>query len=130
MEQILNSVLGSGNRHVQRLAAVSWNGDTSTLNIQWAIDDNFSDALVKRSAMLDIEHMLEAISKNRVSYDYRMIAFSGTFPLTDVYGNSAEEQVVSAIYSRATLAKINWESFITDNIYIIADSVWLSPSFR
>ncbi len=44
----------------------------------------------------------------------------------DEFGNSEDENVVTADYSREAIQKINWDACLTDDVYNVADSVALS----
>ena len=63
-------------------------------------------------------------------YRYSKIEVTGTHSLTDKFGNESDEEVVRARYERATVDKINWDKFRAENIYEIADDVWIHPAFR
>jgi hypothetical protein len=51
--------------------------------------------------------------------------------MTDEYGNSKEEEVATLTYSRATLNRINWQNFNTNNMWNIpiADSADVARAF-
>jgi len=127
-EKTIEKTLGESNRNVKRLSELQYNATNGQLIIKWALNDNLSTGLVKRGAMLDISNVLKYISQNDVPYPYQQVSFYGSFPLVDAFGNSSEQQVVVAYYSKNTIEKIQWDNFITDNIFIIADSVTLHPA--
>lgn len=127
-EKAIERTLGTSNRDVKRLNALQYSASSSQLIIKWAVNDNLSNDMIKRGAMLDIEHVLKYISQNDVPYPYQEVLFYGSFPLVDTLGNSSEEQVVFASYKLATIQAINWDNFLTDNIFVIANSVNLHPA--
>jgi hypothetical protein len=49
-----------------------------------------------------------------------------------MYGRSSLDQVATLTYSRATLDKINWDNFNSNNIWNIpiADSADVTPAFQ
>jgi hypothetical protein len=95
----------------------------------WAINDALTTGMVKRGAQLDMIDILEAVADSGV--DYVAVNAAGSFAMVDVYGNVREQVVVSMMYTKATIERVNWDSFITDNIYVIADEVYvLHPEFR
>ncbi len=55
-----------------------------------------------------------------------------TFPLVDTYGNSNETNVVLVTYDRSNLDKVNWDNFLTDNAYVIAnqDTLYIHPALQ
>lgn len=130
VESIIADSLGESNRNIQRLSSVNWSEGDKTLTIQWTINDNLTEDLLKRGAMMDIKDVLETIATKGIPYDYQAIVFRGTFSMRDVYGNSSEDQVLLISYQRSTIAKIIWDNFLTDDIYKVADTVWLHPAFR
>ena len=84
--------------------------------------------MIKYGAKADITYMLKAIKESQ--YGYKNIEIYGIFPLMDKLGNSKEQIVLKATYTPATVNRINWDNFLNDNIYDIADSVWQHPAFR
>lgn len=118
-------VLGKSNRDVEGAFSDSHRGqavslsDDGVITVQWAINDNLSSGFVKRGARNDVLDVLRAVHESGVPYG--SILTLGTFSLVDIYGNSSEEVVVRAVYDRSTVEKIDWDNFLSDNIYRIAD---------
>jgi hypothetical protein len=129
IEAAVRDALGSSNRQVHRFGGVEWNGDTRQITINWGINDNLSSEMIRRGAMMDITTILETLASPKNPYDYATIRVVGFFRLQDVYGNGAETQVVTATYSRDAVDRINWASFLTDNVYAVADELWIHPAF-
>lgn len=129
-EQTLIDVLGTSNRDVPRLTGILWSPTDGDLMLQWTINDNFGENLILRGAMLDVVNMLKQISQNPSPYPYQTITFDGSFLLVDQFGNSTEERVILASYTAETIQKINWEGFLTDNIFIVADSSFIHPALN
>lgn len=126
--EIMNA-LGSGNRDVPRLTELTFDDpEPGDLIVKWAINDNLTEGLIRHGARMDATYILQAIDQS--GYDYTYITMIGTFPLIDAYGNTEEKQVVSLIFEKATVEKINWEGFINDNIYVIADGSVIHPLFQ
>ncbi|WP_147274255.1 hypothetical protein [Bremerella cremea] len=98
------------------------------IQVRFDIGDNLTDGMVKRGAMMDIEAILKAIDESGI-YCGEVTVF-GSFPLTDKYGGSKSEVVVKATYSGTEIDKVDWNGFLTDNVYEIADDVWMHPAFR
>jgi hypothetical protein len=59
-----------------------------------------------------------------------MVQFAGTFSMQDIYGNVSEMVVIRASYLKETIQKINWDNFLNENIFTIADSSYVHPDFR
>lgn len=121
----IKEALGPGNRAgIQRVAKVSIESDPYPwVYVWWAINDQFTDGLIKDSAQMDVAKILEAIAESNLTYNE--VTLDGTFSMVDKYGNISEDFVVSATYSRSTIERINWENFLWDDVYAIADDVWL-----
>ena len=132
LENLVADALGSSNRDVPRISSFIWDTDSSEIVVTFAGQDNFTDDMIKRSIQMDIVNVLEAIHKSGTPLPYNFVAVVGTFALVDEYGNAKEANVVIATYSRDTLDKINWDNFLTDNIYTVADqdTLFLHPVLR
>ena len=117
---VLNA-LGSSNRDVNRITSIWFSEGDGDLVIEWTVNDNFSNDWILSGAMSDITDVLEYIATNDIPYPYQQVTFDGTFPLVDQFGNSSEERVILVSYTTTTIQKINWEGFLTDNIFNIAD---------
>lgn len=126
IEGDVKHVLGSSNRNRAKVYKVEEEGDN--IRIIFAIDDNLTDGWIKDGAKSDITKILQTVQPS--GNIYSEIIIWGTFGLSDKYGNSAEEIVLKVSYTPATIKKINWDNFLSDNVYDIADSVWQHPAFR
>jgi len=96
--------------------------------ITWAINDNLTEGLIKGSAKRDIVLMLKALDETRIPFN--KVNLIGTFSLVDTYGNAHETTVVKATYNYNTVRRINWNGFLNDNAYAIADTLWLHRLFQ
>jgi len=126
----ITRVLLKGNRDVERVITVAIDPDTKdpAIYIRWSINDNLTEGLVKLGAQVDLKDMLKAIHGSGVPYS--VLTADGLFPLVDTFGNTKETIVVHAVYKRETVDRINWENFLTKNIYQIADEVNIHPVFQ
>jgi hypothetical protein len=122
----VEKALGKSYRNVKRI----WDMQISpqTIRVRFSIDKNLTAGLIKVSARTDVRLILQAVQRAR--YPYAEVTAIGSFPLKDQYGNSEETEVLRVTYRRATVDRINWDGFDSDNIYRIADSVWVHPSFQ
>jgi hypothetical protein len=130
LRNLLQDALGSGNRDIPRIKEVSvgYLGDPGILFVNFAINDNLSESWIKRGARIDTMDIVEAIASE--GFEYTEIWIEGTFSMVDVYGNTEEDEVIKVFYDRDTVELINWDNFISDNIYIVADDVWIHPAFQ
>ena len=112
------SALGTSNRNVDRLSDIILTDDKYIV-VRWSINDNLSEELIIGSAKRDVLKILKTIHDS--NFDYMGVRTIGTFPMTDVYGNSTEKNVVNVEYTKNTIDKINWDGFLPDNVFTIAD---------
>jgi len=124
----IEASLGNGNRDIARLTAFDWSETDQTLIIKWAINDNLSSHLIMVGIQKDVTDMLNVISQSGLLPNYQFITFVGTFPLSDTFGNVAEERVVTASYDKTTVDKINWDGFQYPDVFAIADLVNIHPA--
>jgi hypothetical protein len=124
--------LGTSNRDVPRVSDLYFDTTTGELNLVIAANDNLTEDFIKIGIRSDIVDTLKTIQQSKTSVPYKSVAVVVTFPLVDVYGASKETNVVIATYTRETLDRINWDNFLSDNIYEVAnqDSLYMHPSMR
>ena len=122
----LEQALGSSNREMKRISVFTITDET--IQIGWSINDNLTANLVKAGAREDVVDILRVVSESPAVRP--TVEVVGVFPLVDQFGNSEDETVVVARYARETLQKINWDRFLRDNVYTVADAVVLDPRSR
>ena len=128
LKESIREALGELNRDGNRIHEIDIRGDNNDLvSVRFSLNDNFSDDSILRVGMLDIIDILKAV--NSSSIDYSIVIVEGTFLMVDTYGNESEEQVIFASYSKENIDLINWSNFLTDNIFVIADTHNLHPAF-
>jgi hypothetical protein len=132
IKSLVINVLGSSNRDVPRLSDLIWDEASSEIVVTFAGQDNLTDSMITTGIQMDITDILNVIYNSNTPIPYNNICVVATFPLVDKYGNASEENVVIATYSRETLEKINWENFLTDNIFMISDqdTLFLHPAIN
>ena len=128
--ELLNAViadaLGRGNRDVERVAKASKTLDV--IDVEWAINDNLSEDMIRDGVKLDIVDVLKALDESGIEYDF--VNFVGTFSMVDNLGNAEEMPVVWVTYSKDIVDQINWSGFIFSDVYEIADTVKMHPAFE
>jgi hypothetical protein len=102
--------------------------DDGTLSIKWAINENLTENMTKRGAQIDVVNVLKAAHAANVPIT--VVRLEGSFSLVDKFGNSSETQVLRLTYNAATINRFNFENFLTQNVYTVADSSWIHPAFR
>lgn len=129
-EQILTPALekklGDGNRGLLKIQSVGL--VDGQIQIDWTIDDSLTEGFIKDGAKIDLVDILEVVRNSGI--EYNSVRARGSFPMTDAFGNTEEKYVVVAVYYQATINKINFDGFDSDNIYLIADDVAIVPAFR
>lgn len=118
--------LGSSNRYSEKVSKIKVSG--KNVEVYFAIDDNITEGLRTLGAKSDVEKILQSVQKCK--YDYSQIYIVGSFPLIDKFGNTEEKAVIQAKYKRSIVDKINWEGFLRDNLFDIADSKIIHPEFK
>lgn len=126
------AVLGDSNRGAERVAKVEI-AALGVINVQWAIDDNFSADWVKSGARSDAVEILKAIHASGLQRD--LINLVGTFSMVDQFGKKTEDPVVWLTFSVDTVNQINWAdnafifSGLPKTIYEIADHSKIHDEF-
>ena len=130
----LEKSLGENNRGINTITSVeietvAYTVDEPTLEISivWTINDNFTGNMIRRGIMMDIADILKVISESGIAYE--TVFLTGTFPLVDALGNITESNVVMVWYGDI-IEEINWDGFLTDNVYVIADDFWMHPAMK
>lgn len=125
----IERVLGSGNRNVPRLTTLNFDDpEQGAIFVNWAINDNLTENLIIFGAKSDATDILKALAQSRIDYTY--VILSGSFPMVDKFGNSDEKNVVNLTFYKETVERINWENFLSDNIYDIADEAFVWIAFQ
>ena len=81
--------------------------------VQLNADENFSVNMTKKGMWMDSKKILEPISKMN---DFEKVKVHWYYPLVDTYGNEKDVLVMSFDIDKATLNKIKWDNFLTDNL--------------
>jgi hypothetical protein len=123
--QLVAATLGKGNRKLPRLTSLAYSADE--ISVQWALDDNLTTEMILRGAWLDVLHMAKVLWQ--AGYTTQSYVFDGSFSMTDAYGASSENRVILVTLNPETTGKIVWDTFITDNLPVIADTYWQHPAF-
>jgi hypothetical protein len=120
LESVLSNELRDSNRDVARVSEINKNEITEQINITWTINDNLTEKLIRYGARKDIITILDTIYHSNV--DFEEVFLSGTFSMVDQYGDSSEDIVIKALYTKSILDDINWDAeyILIDTIYDIA----------
>ena len=131
LRQLLEQELGKSNRELDRISSFAWYENTGLISITFTANDNLTEGYIKSGLQLDVAKLLQTVAESNTILNYRSIYIVATFSMVDVYGNTEESQVLRATYDRETLEKINWDNFLFENVYLIAnkDDYFLHPAF-
>lgn len=116
---------------VKNLKYCNFEEASSEISVTFIGNENFTDDLTKLGIRLDLKDVLQIISQSNTSLPYRSVVVVATYPYVDVYGTVTDVNIVIATYNRESIEKVNWETFMTDNIYSLAnqDSLYIHPDF-
>ncbi len=124
----VSSALGDGNRGIPHLTDLQFDSTALGFTITIAGNDNTSSGSRLLGMKKDILTSLKVIYLSS-SFSYDQITVIVTFPLVDASGKKSESKVISATYTRATVGKIDFDTFQAQNIFSVADpNVFIQPS--
>ncbi|MBP0006249.1 MAG: hypothetical protein J7642_21445 [Cyanobacteria bacterium SBC] len=103
-------------------------GATGNIIVWFPLKDNFNSNMIRDGAKITVRNILRKIDESNI--DYQQVRLAATFVLSDKYGNSSEEKVLMLTYSKATVDRINWDNFLFQNMFDLADEVWFHPAFQ
>ncbi len=126
LEADVATVLGDSNRDIGRLTGVEIQGNHIFIN--WTINNNLTARLMKTGARVDVRDVLQVLGATNVPFDTAQLI--GSFSMVDRLGNATERTVVNATYASTTISQINFENFLFENSYEVADSAVIHPEFQ
>jgi hypothetical protein len=103
-------------------------GDIVTAKFK--ISEDFTEGMAKDGARIDTMNILKYV---QAAYpNLAEVHVDASADMVDIYGRSSVEQVVTLVYSRATLDKIDWDNFSFKNIwnYPIVDYADVHKAFQ
>lgn len=121
----LSTALGDSNRDLDRIVKLEFG---ETLVIDFTINENLTEDLIRYGAKMDFVTILKLLSVTEIPFTSASI--SGSYSLVDLYGNASETMVVYGLYTKDIISKINFSNFITDNVYILAEENFIAPAFQ
>lgn len=124
----INEALGESNRdrtNNRKFTNLDYRETEGSISVTWAADDNFSSSLIVAGIEGDAADVLRAIDESGV--DYERVFLAATFALQDAAGNAFEGEVMLASYDRATIERIDWDTFLRSEAFDIAGHYQISP---
>jgi hypothetical protein len=103
-----------------------------TIILTWAINENLSDSLTKRTARIETVAILKAMRSHPdwKAKRYPGVTVKGTYSMQNAYGEVSELVVVRAHFTRATINRIRFENIDSGAILDLAGPVSIHPAFR
>jgi hypothetical protein len=100
------------------------------LFVEFTIDEQWNEKWGKFSLATDVKNILEEVQQaTEVPVD--SVRVQARASMIDVYGGTQMETGFRAKYKRETIAKIQFDKFINENVFVIADEpVFLHPAFN
>ncbi|UNT57050.1 MULTISPECIES: hypothetical protein [Lysinibacillus] len=111
VEKIITDNLGENNNSKKKVIEKIDATDNS-LNLTLNASDNFTLDMMKRGMWMDSIKVLEPLSKVN---NIKLINVDWQLPLVDKFGNEKDAAVMKFSIDKATLDKINWDNFLTEN---------------
>ena len=116
-EQLLNSLSNNSSVNDKLLAFNYTPENNHTEIVLVGFTSGFTD---KQNVEGTYFYILEVLKSLQPLIDTN-VSVSVKYPILDVYGNSSVQDVIYAYYTLETIQKINFNSFYSDNIPVIAD---------
>ncbi|UAL29528.1 hypothetical protein K8W59_17525 [Nocardioides rotundus] len=128
-EDDLRDALGDSNREdVERLSVFDYDKRTKVLSVQFAINDNLSEGMIKDGAKMAVTDILEAVQESDLKI--KDVNIDATFSMVDDLGNASEDTVVRATYPSNLVDRINFENFDFEDVYDITDNIFVHPALQ
>lgn len=86
--------------------------------------ESLSNKMTVKSMYLDMFDILRKIQP-KIDTD---VTFNVVYPLVDKYGNSEDEIVIKATFTKETIDRINFDKALFGDIPYMADEWWNSPA--
>jgi len=102
--------------------------DGDIVTAKFKIAENLTKGLTKDGARIDTMDILKYAQQAHPNL--AEVHVDASADMTDQYGNTTDDQVVTLVYTRATLNKINWHGLKFQDVWNIADSAEVHPAFQ
>lgn len=130
LKKAISDKLGKPNREGLPLPKVTASARPGQpITVEWAISENLTEGLTKTGARSDTVDILRAV-REKATWPYSEVVVRGTYALVDQLGRTSERQVVFARYSKGTVDAINFENFLSTNVWTVADGRLIHPAFQ
>lgn len=108
----------------ENLEAFNYAPENNFSLIKFRGADNLSDKMTVKGMYLDMFDILRKIQP-KIDTD---VTFNVIYSLVDKYGNSEDEIVIKATFTKETIDRINFDKALFGDIPYMADEWWNSPA--
>ncbi|MGN0774921.1 MAG: hypothetical protein ACI4MP_14145 [Candidatus Ventricola sp.] len=126
IENALKSALGS------QFIRFENNNYGKNINIYFELGSAWSNKMYKTSFFMDCVDVIKALDElteqGKISYDTLYIEADTDF--IDAYGNKSTGKAMTLDITSDIVSKINWDSFLRDNLESIATDYWCHQALR
>lgn len=123
---------------VAELGATNYSGKNRLIKVEleedgaYAIHINANESWTLNSAydgiLIDVCNIYQYLIENDLLTN-ELIGIWAYYPATDVYGKVSDEPVFDVYMKASELKKINWDTFIRDNLQYLSVNYWVRPEF-
>ncbi|WP_312507159.1 hypothetical protein [Lysinibacillus sp.] len=92
--------------------------------------DNWSAGWMLKGAYMDTLDISEQVVKHNLLNGAKELDIAFVTSFTDAYGNSSDGTAVEVTFNADTLAKINFDTVLHENVPVIADYYFEHPAFQ
>ncbi|MET4560737.1 outer membrane biosynthesis protein TonB [Lysinibacillus parviboronicapiens] len=121
-KKVITDKLGKKNNQKKdtvKSYAVTEEGNGKAFIVELNANENFTVNMTKKGMWMDSKKILELLNKKN---EFEKIIIHWYYPLIDTYGNEKDVLVMSFNINKATLNKIKWDNFLTDNVPNVVDN--------
>lgn len=104
--------------------------EEDTLWLTLNLGDNLTANMMRKGGLMDALALAELFEEHSILGDIPELDITFETELTDAYGNSSPGTVLEVGFTAETLAKINYDNVLHENVPTIADYYWQHPLFN
>ena len=125
----IKTALRTDNPHAPRIVVISFDyHEKGDILIRWIIVGILTDPNLNANVRDDATRIIKAIAQS--PFNYTSAVLEAYWSREDAYGAKSEKLVVNLVYKKSTIDLINWNTFIPDDAYLIADSSSVDSTFQ
>jgi hypothetical protein len=114
---------GDNPRGSSRVTYVDYDPHPDRVHITFALDQaDPADPAARPAALRRVRDLLEAVHDGDMPWTWVLV--TGTAPVVDKAGNTAESTVIRAQFRRDRLRKVDWPNTTADHVEPLAEQFW------